>query len=1082
MQCVISAIDHMSSQKAKYFKNVWFTTRWNTHLAPIEQLKIELDDYLKLDLPTKDIRIVLENHTLKLAQMLDTLEKAQFFLKNEIASQQSFVSRMCNRALDCIGENGQKIKEYAHAFAKPSPSFDSTAKAHPLIHLGRLITNYSKYDNSLIDALEKERSLAYALRHLDQTSTLFRGIERQVYINIPEGRLAEHLAMLTEHISLFIRTRLEQSDQTENIRRDLETAMSCPRNLLKVAWECAARSDTIAHLACLANKVHMPFSQMQELTQRVNDALHFFEQSLGNAEVEETLLQKVLDTALGWTELILEWARNTQTPSYRAALSQRLGRIRYTLEQGDPASALIELKKELISAFPSSREKTTSSLKTVQELRACQRKTLDLLEETEDADWENALNKEQAILVDQITYFTAFAAVCGFTHTDNQCFSKAYTQIMYAVARAPSEKQKEVFLSEVKKQIDQQEASTIRKHLIKSTVSILFWMTQFFIRYFFGFLIENCVEIALRQEKSPLDKAQFIPIEGITRCIIAHTKVLKKWTDDDLPLTKKELFATYLKDPKLNLGYEHDALVEQITKYVIAQFLKMKQDTSQSQAYARFRSCNIICIPVHVVLMGCKNIATSLFWLVIEKCILRSRLPHQAIDTIKSSMYQQSVHTNMIDKVLIDHLRKMDQSLDGEKSGEEEAEDEELEGSNYAKKILREAVVHTFELLNYNQCETAQELKQAMAASPQIVEPKKKLEEALIDTIVEKLAVYYQSIFRKKNMRALILEMLQTANTELFPQTPIQRYYSKGEKEIIERTLGRTLSDRDLQAQFLKESASGLDIESAMKVKEKTREQELEALTQKIIEKGVRQVIENLKNDSKTTCQQLVQVIDFFDDHLFKKHMAIRNIDDQHRGTFIRQIEEGFRDFNFARSETDKREVLTTINRHALRFLKKYEEMQRSLDQVAKGKERASAHARRVNAILHQKVIPHVASFYQSMQKLGQSPDNIMYLQQAKATLIEIEHNVYASQAELENIREAAMQLDQQTSAEKVKNIAASTALGHLETIEWYPKSVIEKLTQSALNLIRNPDTFESAIRHISMLSLTHNPGQTTAP
>ena len=75
------------------------------------------------------------------------------------------------------------------------------------------------------------------------------------------------------------------------------------------------------------------------------------------------------------------------------------------------------------------------------------------------------------------------------------------------------------------------------------------------------------------------------------------------------------------------------------------------------------------------------------------------------------------------------------------------------------------------------------------------------------------------------------------------------------------------------------------------------------------------------------------------------------------------------------------------------------------------------------------------------------------------------------------------MRFDQQTSSEKVKSVAASAALAHVDTVEWYPRDVIERWTQGIFDFARSPATFESAMRHVVMLSCIKNAeGTITTP
>jgi len=1118
-----------SSPNSENFKNVGSATRWVSYLAPLKNLFGLLELYLRPGIGTKQPPI---------SRLQQALKPAKDLIKGESTYQQGLLARGTETICD---QFGRACKRTIHGYTGSSAPLEDAIKKHPLSEINQLIGTYLTHGEDYLP-VSRENNLSAALRRLDQESNSFHGVERFIYGKITEGTLHENLDALVQGISEFIEVNgseeiyvflyhkaaengqvgywQKKSDQTGQIAWAKEHVKAQGPQGLQKLWVAAAEFDEIEDLRQLEASMKTEVTTPTELSHNIDLALRFFQRN--PSRLGKDVLAGVTHVTAGWLSLTYTWMSEHLESSELHALETRLNRLKQQINRGNHFEALSELKEELqrspLAKKMHEGKDSVSPLNTIQQVKEKQAKTISPKKEVEMASWDAAMQKEKDRLVDQVGYLSTFKTIYNVigspaTKVDPLEFQKqsdaAYVKIMTAVGEAPLEEQQSVFVTKMKEAIEErQDISFFRKMTAKLTTWVVMHSVRFFTKHFTHSFIDYLTNTLSLPTRQPLSTIHLSPVERVNDCFIAQKKALSRWANDERgeefgPLGRKKALEIALKNPELNGGYEHDELVDRTTRCAIDQFLSidgaisgylfsanraLEDWTNQAQSKAGYVGRLLVSVVPQVVVTEGYLIGKGLEWVgskvlrfAAKQFMTRCNIANTVLDSMKDSLYKQSQYTNAIDEVLLDQLLQVEKLL--EQGGGEAIEHEGEE----AKKIFREAVANAVRVIDLNRNLTSESLKDAQtprdnALSEAIDAGKEFADAQLRDAIVQLLIIIYQSVLTEDQMNALILQIFQKTNDSLFPQTVIQMYYSQEEKDKMAADLGHKPTDAELKAKFAASRSKAVtdvtdaEIQSEMKVRFNKTEQALRETTFRVIKKSVHEVVqEEGKKAFMSAGQSVISYIDFMDRYLFE------GTGSSSTNLFVK-TKESLKAFESASSEAEAQEILETLNKDTLEFLRDYEKKQQLIDNKVTGQGQTSAHVRRINEISNKEIMPKLLVFQEALQKFIRKKDKGS-LEAVRSELDTFNQSVYNHQAELEQIKQEELHLQSngKTLSEKAciwfGKVLKPGAPIALDQVENYANARLNQIAEGAFHLYKDSNTFESFLRHVVMLNFVESLG-----
>ncbi|CCB89209.1 hypothetical protein SNE_A13320 [Simkania negevensis Z] len=1097
--------------------------------GPISNLATLLEIYIRPGVGTKQPEI----HRLEQA-----LTPVKALINGEVEYQKGLVAR----ATDTLwAQSRRNVEKIAREFTGSSSAVEPEIKKHPLMQLSELIGTYLTHGSDYLE-VSKENHLAAALRHLDQRSTAFKGIEKYIYEKVGEGKLHTNLPELISHISEFINTNgsddiyqfvyhkaLESNlvgrwSKTDKPAQQIEWAKNHVKELGMAGhqklWVGAAEFDEIEDLRALETSMTTAVTNPTELSRSIDLALRFFQNDPGRLGKEA--LENISRVTAGWLSTVYEWMSEDLESSELRDLEMRLNRMKQQINRGNHYEALKELKEEIQKSPLAKKmhegQDSVSPINTLQELKDKQEKILSPKKQTEMSEWEQAMAVEKERLVDQVGYLSTFKTIYNVLgvpaqSTDPLVFQKqsdaAYARIMNAVAAAPETEQKNVFVSKMKEEIEAREdISFFRKWTAKLTTWVIMISVRFFTKHFAGSFIDYLTKTISLPTKQPLSTIHLSPVERINDCFIAQKKAMTRWAEDQRgeefgPLSRRKALEIAMRSPDLNGGYTHDELVAKTTNCAIDQFLSidgllsnycfsanrsLEDWTNQTEsAVGKGVRTLTILVPQIVVSAGYligKTVewAGSKFLQMAGKLFMtKLNISNMILESMKDSLYRQSQYTNAIDEVLLDQLLEVEKLL--EQGGGQAIEHEGEE----AKKLFKEAVANAVRVIDLNRNLTSESLAKAQnprdnALSEATDAVKELADEQLRNAIVQLLIIVYQSVLTEDQMNEMILKIFKKTNDSMFPQTVIQMYYSQDEKDKLAKKLGHKPTDADLKEKFASEhgkkasAVTDAEIQAQMKIRFNKTEQSLRETTFRIIKKSVHQVVQDEgKNALMTASQSVINYIDFMDRHLFESNGS--------RSTnFFNKIEDALTRFEKVTDKKTQDEILESINKMTVEFLREYEKRQHLIDDKVNGKTQTTAHVRRINEISNTVIMPHLVSFQGGLRKFLKQK-NVGSLGYVRQELEKFHEGVYKHQAELEQIKQEEIRLQSSgdTLSEKAR-MWGSKLIRHgapvaLDQVELYANQRLNQIADGAFHLYKDPNTFESFLRHVVMLNFVESQG-----
>ncbi|WP_420420746.1 hypothetical protein [Simkania sp.] len=828
-----------------------------------------------------------------------------------------------------------------------------------------------------------------------------------------------------------------------------------------------------------------------ELSRNIDLALRFFQNHPERLGTEA--LENISRVTAGWLSTVYEWMGEELESSELRNLEVRLNRMKQQINRGNHYEALKELKDK-------------------------QEKTLSPKKQTEMTQWERAMAVEKERLVDQVGYLSTFKLIYNVvgvsaTGKDPLAFQKqsdaAYARIMNAVDAAPETEQRSVFVAKMKEEIDAREdISFFRKWAAKLTTWVTMIAVRFFTKHFTGSFIDYLTKTISLPTKQPLSTIHLSPVERINDCFIAQKKAMTRWADDETgevfgPLGRRKALEIAMRSPDLNGGYSHDELVARTTKCAIDQFLSidgffsnycfsanrsLEDWTNQAEsAVGQGVRTLVTLIPQIAVTAGyllgktVEWVGSKVLQVAAKLFMTKLNISNMVLDSMKDSLYRQSQYTNAIDEVLLDQLLEVEKLL--EKGGGEAIEHEGEE----AKKLFKEAVANAVRVIDLNRNLTSESLSKAQnprdnALSEATDAVKEIADEQLRNAIVQLLIIVYQSVLTEDQMNEMILKIFKKTNDSMFPQTVIQMYYSQEDKDKLAKKLGHKPTDAELKQKFASEhgkkasQVTDAEIQAQMKIRFNKTEQSLRETTFRIIKKSVHQVVQDEgKNALMTASQSVINYIDFMDRHLFESNGS--------RSTnFFIKMEDALTRFEKATDKHEQDEILESLNQMTVEFLREYEKRQHLIDDKVNGKTQTTAHVRRINEVSNTVIMPHLVSFQGGLRKFLKQKD-VGSLSYVRQELEKFHQGVYRHQAELEQIKqeEVRLQSSGDTLSEKAR-MWGSKVIRHgsplvLDQVELYANQRLNQIADGAFHLYKDPNTFESFLRHVVMLNFVESQG-----
>lgn len=1116
----------LSQEHKENFKNVEADTKWDMYLQPLRNFLTLLENYLHPNISTPPPTIARLQQGLKPAK--DLIQGEKDYQQGMIASGISTLFNQTER------EFNKMARKYMGA-SSPEISIHK----HPLLTLSELIGTYLQYGDDYLE-VSRENKLASSLRHLDQQSSSFKGIESYVYKKIQEGKLHTNLRPLIDFISEFIENEPEiyvhlyksavdetytESEKTNDKQVQVDRAKEYVKTNgskgIQALWNAGAEFDKLIELRTIASMLGANIKSPTDLSQKIDIALRFFQQDPAKLGIGQHILQAVTQVAAGWLSLFHTWASKDLESSALKNLEDKLDRLKQQINRGNYYAALTELKEELqqspLSKTMYEGTDSVSPLNMIQEIKEKQVKSFSSKKSLDMSQWDKDMQVEKTRLIDQVSCLATFKTVYNIIGTPStpvealefeKQSDEAYTRIMSAVNETPIQKQQALFVKKLKEEIDKREdIAFFKKATAKFCIWIMMNSVQFFTRHFVSSFIDYLTNTVSLPTRQPLSTTHLNPVERINDCFIAQKQALSRWADDTYgeqfgPLGRKKALEIAMKAPELNGGYAHDELVDRTTKCAINKFLTLEGALS-NLIYAANRIIEkwvqtssgitygikyivsvvpqLVIITGWLVTRGMEKASSMILRFVARRFMLRFNLANTMLDSMKDSLYKQSQYTNAIDEVLLDQLLEVEKLLE-----EEGGEVIEHEGEE-AKILFKEAVANAVRVIDLNRNLTAESLKKAESSRDNALSEatdtvKEFADEQMRNAITQLLIIAYQSILTEEQINQLILKIFRKANDSLRPQTVVQKYYSEEKKAEMTKALGRKPTDEDLKKRFASDhgkttlEVTDAEIQAKMKIRFNKTEQELRETAFRVIKKSVHRVVQEEGKNALMTASQSVVHYIDFMDRHLFASSGLRTT------SLFDKIREAFKNFEIATNATEKQKNLSSLNKTILEFLREYEKKQKLLDKKVTGMNQVTAHVRRINELANKDIIPPLMSFQTALQKFLKEK-NPSSLQEARKELEKFYRSVYKHQAELEQIKQEELRLQSngKTLSEKAR-IWGSRLIQHgapvaLDQVELYANLRLNQIADGALHLYKDSNTFESFLRHVVMLNFVESLG-----
>ena len=1131
---VLALLKELLANPNDNFKSTWVNPDGKLSFmsrvaGPISNLATLLEVYIRPGLAQKQPEV----HRLEQA-----LNPVKALIKGESEYQKGLVARTTDTL---FAQSRRNVEKIAREFTGSSSGIEPEIKKHPLMKLSELIGTYLTHGSDYLEVSQENHlasALRHLDQRFGTFKGIEKYVyekidEGKLHANLPElitlisefieNNGDEGIYVFVYHKALennLVPRRSKTDDQTKQIAWAKNHVKGLDVAGHQKLWIGAAEFDEIEDLRALEASMTSEVTNPTELSRNVDLALRFFQNDPSRLGPEA--LENISRVTAGWLSTVYEWMSEELESSDLRGLETRLNRMKQQINRGNHYEALKELKEE-IQKSPLAKKMhegtdSVSPINTLQELKDKQEKTLSPKKQTEMDQWEQAMAIEKKRLVDQVGYLSTFKTIYNVvgtpsTSTDPLAFQKqsdgAYSRIMTAVEAAPEKEQKNVFISKMKEEIDAREdISFFRKWAAKLTTWVIMICVRFFTKQFTGSFIDYLTKTISLPTKQPLSTIHLSPVERVNDCFIAQKKAMTRWADDKRgeefgPLSRRKALEIAMRSPDLNGGYTHDELVARTTKCAIEQFLSIdgvfskyffsanraiEDWTNAAESKIGYGLRTLVSLVPQVVVSAGYLVGKATEWVgskvlrVIAKLFMTQlNISNMVLDSMKDSLYKQSQYTNAIDEVLLEQLLEVEKLL--EQGGGEAIEHEGEE----AKKLFKEAVANAVRVIDLNRNLTSESLEKAQAprdnALSEATDTVKELaDEQLRNAIVQLLIIVYQSVLTEDQMNEMILKIFKKTNDSLFPQTVIQMYYSQDEKDRLTKKLGHKPTDAELRAKFASEhgkkvsEVSDAEIQAQMKIRFNKTEQSLRETTFRVIKKSVHQVVQDEgKNALMTASQSVINHIDFMDRHLFESNGS--------RSTnFFTKIEDGLERYETTTNKQEQEEILESLNHTTLEFLREYEKRQHLIDSKVNGKSQTTAHVRRINEISNTVIMPHLVSFQGRLRKFLKLKDagSLHYLRQE---LEKFHQGVYQNQAELEQIKqeEVRAQSSGDTLSEKAR-VWGSKLIRHgapvaLDQVELYANQRLNQIADGAFHLYKDPNTFESFLRHVVMLNFVESQG-----
>lgn len=1007
---------------------------------------------------------------------VECLKQAFKSVKDLIKEEVSFQQGLFARGIDTLfNQSARNVKKFAQKIIETKSSTQQVVfDKHPLRELRELIGKYQANDDVMDVSQEKE--LERALCCLDQKVLTLKGIEAQVYKEIPKGNLHKNL----DHLIKCISNHIKQPELDEI--KDIEKL-----------WNEIEDLDKSTELIRMENLLKIPIKDPIDLHSKLNVALQFFKERT-DQETHRIVTQ--------WLSLFYNWMNTILEPSQLNNLEKKLNHLKQQMNQGKYDIALTEFKKEIENSPLLHRKEEeatlTSPLNMIQEMKEKQVKNLLNKDQIKTSNRNKEIEEEEQRLIKQIGYLTSFKIThCLIeylfgpsTHSmdlEGKSY-ESYVRIMSAVSKVPIQEQKEIFFKKIKEEMHiRKDLPTIKKYIVYIISRIAFYLVNFLISRFISSFINYLIHTLSLSTKHPLSTIHLHPIERINDCFIAQKKAFSNWAHDDEgkkfgALGRKKALRMAMRAPELNGGYEYDQLIRSTVKYAIAQFLTIKgifsddfYDTNhalnnwvnKSSGIKYYLKGAVTVFPKSMLMAAgfiiekIESIGSMILRFATKRIIFSCNLSNLILDSMKNLLYEQSQRIHIVDEILLDQLMEIEKLLE-----EELPQSINREGIE-VKKLFEEAVANAVQLVDIRNNLTAEAAKQEKAHPDNILSQGiEKLEtfadNQMRDVIVEVLMTAYQSILTEKKMHKHILKILQKTKDQLFPQTLIQDYYSSEEKKKIEEDLGHKPTDQDLKKVFANSSEKNLeeitdaDIELQMKEKFNRKRQALQETASRIIEKTVHKVVQKkAKQISMRADESAIYYIDFIEFSFFQA------------GGFFQKMDSIFK---------TKEENFSTLNKEMLLFLNQYEERQQLIDEKISGTSQFAEYVRSINKISNECIIPQFKQFHQSLERFSKENKESSY-QNVYEAFKKFGENVYQRRVEIMEIKKQ-LQLKNEESPMLLKfsfNFGNRLIQYGGEYAEHYTNQRLQKLAEGVFDLYKDPNTLESFLRHVVMLNFIEN-------
>ncbi len=995
---IIPLLDHILSEgeREKIFNNKGRFTYWETYLSPLIKLKSMFRLCLTPDF--SDPQPSFED-------LQSTLEEALKILNKEIESQRGkanlTIGAMHKRTAEIANDKIQAL------FQKKL--IQNQNSSHPLEKIRSLISRYQSHSDYYLKTVQ-EKTLQDTLCHLDQTSTLFRGIEAFVYSSISPKSLHLNLKPLAQCIITFIRQKIspEKRDQIYVLLYKEMMPLGCLNTTLssnqKVQWVqthlCLTNSH---HLDCFwkaalkyeeqeeflqfKEKIQTPLTNVLDLNEWIFLALRFLQRPSQRKKIQSLLQSEVPK----WLETVKHWLNND------SRFSNCLQELHLKLSSNpNLCKKVLEDLQTLIESAPPMNQESENNQTDAKSLK---RNIFELIEtQLQDAfkgskkqktSFEDEINSEISTFIEKTTFYGTFYAIYNYICAPNSSqqhnldlkkkSDQAFLRIMKEVENHPQDKQWEIFLEKLKKEIKKRkDISSFKKLIGRLSSSLAMNCIHFFSKSLVTSLIKFLNTRLLLTDRHPLSRMHLIPINVLNRGAISYKQALQKWVNDTTGkkfgvIGRSKSLEMALKEPngtKEKLSY--NKLIEKTTKYVLNRFMTftilstfVSLKKQEWHCWTNQISISIVDYVFRLLISIVPRFFYSLAYVVatiIESIAIRMiksganylinyfHILNRIVDSMQIS-YKQPKSMNAIDKILLKLFLTIKKDL---------KENDLVTKLDYetpeSKKLVQEMVDNHLQLLDENQL-TKKRARQAFLgnnnAGP-MTYLKKEIDHHLSKVIVELILLSLQSTLKKNNLQSSYYQLLQGINHSIYPEPSIRSYYSKEEKDKLQQSLGNSssLTDEILKQKFCEDfgihenTLTDKYIELKLKQKFSITELTCKATIDEILDYALSKAIDQVEAKHTSPKEMLAQYINWI------QQIAFSSSNKNYFVAIAKALEN---------HHIDSEKAIEKIYKETLRITTHFKTYQNLIVHKIHGQGHLATVKHMLNDLINETIVPHLS-------------------------------------------------------------------------------------------------------------------------